>query len=254
MGYFLGNLGPKVPTRVPHAGVEQITTDRFVHPRYVPGDRKTEKPVVQQGQCGRRRVVCDRPRRGASLPSTEASRPSPSRLAGVSISLRRRFRALPDFPVDLPGFDPATAPADPVELFLEWLDHALSAGVPQPHAFSLATSTASGQISSRMLILKNIHEGAWHFASARGSRKGRELAANPQAAMNFYWEPLGRQVRVVGAVSLLSAEASALDWAERPGADGQANPDWQLYALHPTEVEFWQASPDRHHIRHRYAL
>ncbi|TFB73361.1 pyridoxamine 5'-phosphate oxidase [Cryobacterium glaciale] len=183
-------------------------------------------------------------------------------------SLRRRLRALPDFPADLPRFDPATAPADPVALFLDWFDHALAAGVPQPHAFSLATSTETGLVSSRMLILKNLDPaadslagtalagsfGSWQFASTRGSRKGRELAANPHAAMNFYWATLGRQVRVVGEVFLLSAEASALDWAERPGADGRANPDWQLYTLRPTEVEFWQASPDRHHIRHRYAL
>jgi pyridoxamine 5'-phosphate oxidase len=170
------------------------------------------------------------------------------------------LRALPDFPGDLPRFDPTTAPGDPVPLFLEWLDQALTAGVPQPHAFSLATATETGLVSSRMLILKNIEGaidsdvGTWQFASTRGSRKGRELAANPHAAMNFYWALLGRQVRVVGAVSLLSAEASALDWEERPGADGRVNPDWQLYALQPTEVEFWQASPDRHHIRHRYDL
>ena len=181
----------------------------------------------------------------------------------MSDSLRRRLRALPDFPADLPPFDPATAPADPVVLFLDWLEHALAAGVLQPHAFSLATAGADARVSSRMLILKNIEPvieagdadfGAWQFASSRGSRKGRELAANLHAAMNFYWPSLGRQVRVVGAVSLLSAEASALDWAERPGADERANPEWQLYALHPTELEFWQASPDRRHIRHRYEL
>ncbi|MDJ0347945.1 pyridoxamine 5'-phosphate oxidase family protein [Cryobacterium sp. PH29-G1] len=171
----------------------------------------------------------------------------------MSDSLRQRLRALPDFPAVLPGFDPATAPADPIDLFLEWLDQALAAGVPGPNAFSLATATATGEVSSRMLILKNVDDGAWHFASTRGSRKGRELSANPIAAMNFYWAPLGRQVRVVGRVALLSAAASAVDWDERPGADGRANPDWQLYALRPTEVEFWQASPDRQHIRHRYA-
>ncbi len=202
---------------------------------------------------------------------------------GVSDFLRRRLRALPDFPDRLPDFDPASAPADPVVLFLDWLEHALAAGVSQPHAFSLATSTGGGAVSSRMLILKNIEPAgaasageagsaagagspagapdapapqpaAWHFASTRSSRKGRELAANPRAAMNFYWPALGRQVRVVGAVSLLSAEESALDWEERPAADGRANPDWQVYALLPAEVEFWQASADRHHIRHRYDL
>jgi len=172
----------------------------------------------------------------------------------VSDILRRRLRALPDFPSDLPGFDPATAPADPTELFLGWLDEALAAGVRQPHAFSLATVAASGAPSSRMLILKDLDEDGWQFATARTSRKGRELAENPRAAMNFYWSELGRQVRVVGSVVELSAEASARDWAERPAADAAPNPAWQLYAVRPTEVEFWQASADRHHIRHRYDL
>jgi len=177
----------------------------------------------------------------------------------VSDILRRRLRALPDFPSDLPGFDPATAPADPTELFLGWLDEALAAGVRQPHAFSLATvgagsGGAAGVPSSRMLILKDLDADGWQFASARTSRKGRELAANPQAAMNFYWSRLGRQVRLVGPVVELSIEASARDWAARPAADESTNPAWQLYALRPTEVEFWQASADRHHIRHRYDL
>ena len=169
-------------------------------------------------------------------------------------SLRTRLRALPDFPEDLPAFDPGAAPADPAKLFLAWLDEALAAGVRQPHAFSLATVAASGLPSSRMLILKDLDADGWQFATARTSRKGRELAENPRAAMNFYWSELGRQVRVVGSVVELSAEASARDWAERPAADAAPNPAWQLYAVRPTEVEFWQASADRHHIRHRYDL
>lgn len=172
----------------------------------------------------------------------------------MSDTLRTRLRALPDFPDDLPAFDPATAPADPAVLFLGWLDEALAAGVRQPHAFSLATVAANGAPSSRMLILKDLDADGWQFATARTSRKGRELAANPHAAMNFYWSEQGRQVRVVGAVVELSAEASARDWAERPAADGATNPAWQLYAVQPTEVEFWQASADRRHIRHRYDL
>jgi pyridoxamine 5'-phosphate oxidase len=172
----------------------------------------------------------------------------------MSESLRRRLRALPDFPADLPSFDPETAPADPAELFLSWLDEALAAGVRQPHAFSLATVGESGTPSSRMLILKDLNDDGWQFASARTSRKGRELTENPRVALNFYWSELGRQVRVVGRVVELSAEASGRDWAERPAADSAPNPAWQLYAVRPTEVEFWQASADRHHIRHRYDL
>lgn len=180
----------------------------------------------------------------------------------MSESFRRRLRALPDFPEDLPEFDPSAAPADPVTLFHAWLDHALTVGVPQPHAFSLATADARARVSSRMLILKDIDDGIdkgadgadWLFASARSSRKGQELAANPQAAMNFYWPAVGRQVRLLGPVTLRSAEESARDWAERPATDGSGNPEWQLYALRPTEIEFWQARHDRHHVRHRYGI
>ena len=117
---------------------------------------------------------------------------------------------------------------------------------------SLATADGTGRPSSRMLILKDIDGDGWHFATSRESRKGHELAVNPHAALNFFWQQQGRQVRVAGDVVELSAEASAADWHARPGADGSANPDWQLYAVRPREIEFWQARHDRRHIRHRY--
>ncbi|WP_258805514.1 pyridoxine/pyridoxamine 5'-phosphate oxidase [Pseudarthrobacter sp. NS4] len=167
----------------------------------------------------------------------------------MSETFRKFLRTLPDFPDTLPGFDPASVPTDPAELFKQWLDEALAAGEQQPHAFSLATVSGE-QPSSRMLILKNIDDDGWHFATSRTSRKGRELSGAPRAAMNFYWPSQGRQVRVAGPVVELSAEASAVDWAERPRADGSTNPDWQLYAVQPTEYEFWQASNDGEHVRH----
>ena len=170
----------------------------------------------------------------------------------MSDAFRSQLRALPDFPTDLPDFDAATAPADPVALFKQWLDEALAAGVLQPHACSLATADGRGQPSSRMLILKNIDDDGWHFATSRTSRKGRELSVTPNAALNFYWPQQGRQVRVAGPVVELSAEASAADWQARPANDGSVNPDWQLYAIQPVEIEFWQARHDRRHIRHRY--
>lgn len=169
----------------------------------------------------------------------------------MSTSFRAQLRALPDFPDTMPTFDPDAAPQDPAELFRLWLAEALAAGIRQPHAFSLATAGSAGQLSSRMLILKDIDDGGWQFATARTSRKGGELAAHPYAAMNFYWPELGRQIRVAGSVDLLSAEASAADWDARPASDGTANPAWQLYSLVPREIEFWQASADRRHIRHR---
>jgi pyridoxamine 5'-phosphate oxidase len=170
----------------------------------------------------------------------------------MSETFRQLLRALPDFPEQLPDFDPATAPADPAELFRQWLTEALDAGVAQPNACSLATADGLGRPSSRMLILKDIDDDGWHFATSRTSRKGRELAAIPQAALNFYWQEQGRQVRVAGRVVELSAAASAADWDARPAADGSRNPDWQLYAIQPLGIEFWQARHDRRHVRHRY--
>jgi pyridoxamine 5'-phosphate oxidase len=170
----------------------------------------------------------------------------------MSESFRQYLRDLPDFPENLPDLDAAAAPTDAAELFRRWLAEALAAGERQPHACSLATVGANAQPSSRMLILKDIDDDGWHIATSRTSRKGRELAATPKAALNFYWPLLGRQVRVAGTVAELTAEASAADWAARPGADGSNNPDWQLYAIQPLEIEFWQARHDRRHIRHRY--
>lgn len=170
----------------------------------------------------------------------------------MSESFRQFLRALPDFPDVLPDFDPEAAPEDPAELFRQWLAEALAAGVPQPNAGSLATADEHGRPSSRMLILKDIDADGWHFATSRESRKGRELSANPNAALNFFWQQQGRQVRVAGEVVELSAAASAADWRARPGADGSENSAWQLYALRPRELEFWQARHDRRHIRHRY--
>ncbi|WP_285240796.1 pyridoxamine 5'-phosphate oxidase family protein [Arthrobacter sp. G.S.26] len=167
-------------------------------------------------------------------------------------TFRQFLRALPDFPAELPDFDPDTAPADPAALFRFWLDQALAAGEPQPHAFSLATVAGSGQPSARMLILKDIDDAGWQFATSRTSRKGRELTGSPVAAMNFYWHSQGRQVRVAGPVVELSAAASAADWDARPQADGSSNPEWQLYALRPVEIEFWQARHNRRHLRHRF--
>ncbi|MFB0834594.1 pyridoxine/pyridoxamine 5'-phosphate oxidase [Arthrobacter halodurans] len=170
----------------------------------------------------------------------------------MSASLGDFLRGLPDFPENLPDFDVASAPADPAALFRAWLEEAAAAGVRQPHACSLATVGAEGQPSSRMVLLKNIDADGWHFATSRTSRKGTELTANPRAALNFFWADQGRQVRVVGKVVELSAEASAADWRGRPADDGRDNPHWQLYAVLPREIEFWQGRHDRKHIRHIY--
>lgn len=170
----------------------------------------------------------------------------------MSDSLRDRLRALPAFAADLPTFDVSSAPATAHELFLQWLDHALANGVQQPHACTLSTAGPTGHVTARTLILKDLVNGQWVFAGARSTRKGIDLAANPSAALTFYWPELGRQVRVTGEVEELRSEVAAADWAARPAVTEPSNPDWAAWALAPTEVEFWQARHDRRHVRHWY--
>ncbi len=191
-------------------------------------------------------------------------------------ALRRRLRALPVFEGELPSFDSEEAPAHPAELFLGWLLEAIAAGVPEPHAMTLSTVDAHGRPSSRVLILKGLGDGRWEFATSRDSRKGRELAAAPWAAANFYWSKVGRQVRLrrdflsrpqaSRAESLVGHQSevlrdradldAALDEARRRVADDpELVPEhWTAYHLVADEVEFWQADRARRHVRLRYQL
>ena len=200
--------------------------------------------------------------------------------------MRRLLRSLPVLAGPLPTFDAARAPADPVPLFTAWLDAAVAAGVPEPHAMTLSTVDAEGRPDARVLVLKDVDERGWAFASSAASRKGRQLAAAPVAALTAHWPLLGRQVRVRGravpagpadsAEDLLArspgARAEALlarqsqvvgapgapdaalrEAQERVAADpGLVAPAWTLYRLRAEEVEFWQGAASRHHTRLRY--
>jgi pyridoxamine 5'-phosphate oxidase len=172
-------------------------------------------------------------------------------------------------------------------LFLTWLKDAVRDQVLGPQAMTLATADAAGRVSSRMLICKDLDEdGRWYFASSAGSRKGRELAASPHAALTFYWPAQGRQIRIRGTAAPAGRQASAADFLARSPASraealtgrqsqpledaaeldealrraqaqiaadpGLVAPDWTLYALLADEVEFWQADHQRRHIRLRY--
>lgn len=172
-------------------------------------------------------------------------------MEGMS-QLSDRLRALPAFPADLPVLDPETAPADPVELFLAWLDDAIEAGERQPHGMALTTLAPDGTPVGRVLILKEVDARGFHFSTHRTSRKGQQLADHPRASMLFWFKEAGRTVRVTGAVRALDESASQRDWEGRPGYDGAPNPDWQLYALVPEELEFMQAREDRNHTRLEY--
>ena len=150
-----------------------------------------------------------------------------------------------------PEWDLDALPAEPTILFREWILRADADGVPEPHTATLATVDTAGVPDARTLILKGIDAGGWAFASTRSSRKGEQLAASPAAALNFWWQPQVRAVRVRGRVEEATAEESAADLAARSAAAqaGVAPGDWVRWRVVPARIEFWQGSRDRRHTR-----
>jgi pyridoxamine 5'-phosphate oxidase len=175
--------------------------------------------------------------------------------------------------------------ADPLRQLTAWLTEAREAGVPLPEAMTLATADASGRPSARMLLLKSATDAGLTFFTGYESRKGRELAENPRAAIVVYWHALGRQVRVEGSVRRLPAEESDAYFETRPPRsraaaaasrqsdvvggreeleaeverllaehrDGVSRPErWGGYVLEPETIELWQHREDRLHDRLRY--
>jgi pyridoxamine 5'-phosphate oxidase len=176
--------------------------------------------------------------------------------------------------------------ADPLEQFVRWFDEARSAPILEPNAMTLATVDAAGQPSARTVLLKAVDRRGLTFYTNLESRKARELAANPKAALLFWWPPQGRQVRFEGEIepvddaeaeayfatrprgSQIGAWASAqsnvvadratLEAAERAVATRFAEgmvprpPFWGGYRLVPARVEFWQGRINRLHDRLRY--
>ncbi|MBS1905958.1 MAG: pyridoxamine 5'-phosphate oxidase family protein [Actinobacteria bacterium] len=161
------------------------------------------------------------------------------------------LRARPSLTGTAPALHPASVPDDPLALFLNWITAAAEAEVAEPHAATLATIDADGLPDARTLILKDVDERGWAFAGTRSSAKGQQLAANPLAALNFWWQPVLRAVRVRGRVQEATAAESAADLATRsPSARaGVADGDWVLWRVVPSRIEFWQGATDRRHLR-----
>ena len=168
-----------------------------------------------------------------------------------AVSLNGWLRGRPALTGLAPDWDLDALPADPTVLFEEWLLGADAAGVPEPHTTTLATVDADGVPDARTLIVKRVDEHGWAIASTRSSRKGAQLADMPAAALNFWWQPQVRAVRVRGAVVEATPEESAADLAARSAAARAdvADGDWVLWRIVPTRIEFWQGSRDRRHTR-----
>lgn len=145
-------------------------------------------------------------------------------------------------------------PSDPAELFLTWINEAVALGVPEPHAATLATVDADGVPDARTLILKDVSDAGWAFAGHRGSSKAEQLSSRPTAALNFWWQPIVRAVRVRGAVREATRAECDADLAARSASAREGiNPgDWVLWRLVPMSIEFWNGSVDRRHTRIRY--
>lgn len=161
------------------------------------------------------------------------------------------LRAQPSLVGEPPVLDVEALPDDPVALFVAWMRDAAARGVAEPHAATLATADADGVPDARTLLVKDVSERGWAFAGQRASAKGAQLGAMPAAAMNFWWQPIRRAVRVRGAVREASAEESSGDLAARsPEARAGIRPgDWVRWWLEPARIEFWQGSADRRHVR-----
>jgi pyridoxamine 5'-phosphate oxidase len=186
------------------------------------------------------------------------------------------------------GLDEADLATDPIAQFERWLAEVVELELPEPNAMILSTADADGRPSSRHVLLKRVGDDGFVFFTNYGSRKARELAANPLASLCFPWSCIGRQVIVTGQASKVGSAESEAYFASRPresqlgawaserqsgvvpdrgfldaayaevaarfggGDPVPAPPFWGGFCVAPATVEFWQGRAARMHDRLRY--
>jgi len=188
----------------------------------------------------------------------------------------------------LASLDEASSAVHPMDQFGNWWEEAIQSNIDEVNAFTLSTIALNGSPAARIVLLKGFTPDGFVFFTNYDSDKGKEIAANPIVAINFFWKELERQVRITGTIKKVSTEESEQYFHTRPigsqvGAwsspqsqvipnreylEGLMNenlekykdgnvplpPHWGGYIVHPTSIEFWQGRSSRLHDRLHYNL
>jgi len=197
--------------------------------------------------------------------------------------LSNQRREYISIPMDESSVDP-----DPIRQFDLWFDEVLYAGQPDPEAMTLSTATAEGVVSARVVLLRDFDQRGFVFFTNYQSRKAREIAIHPRAALTFFWFSHDRQVRIEGIVEKITRQESEEYFQTRPRgsqlgawASPQSDeitnrhaleesmaeierrfknmpvpcpPFWGGYRVKPEKIEFWQGRENRLHDRILYTL